>query len=67
MNAQRSPDDWLTAREIHEQYGMPLRVAQSLVRNRDRKGKAVRLDDFRRVMIRRSDVEPQSSGGTTCE
>ena len=61
---ERHPDDLLTAREISIQYGMPLTVAQSLVRNRDRKGLAERYDGFRRVLVKRKHVETQS-GGTT--
>ena len=64
MTEQR-PDDLLTARQISEEFGMPLHVAQDLVRNRDRNGLSVRFDDFRRVFVRRKDVLPQSSGGTT--
>ena len=61
MNEQRKPDDLLTARQISEEFGMPLHVAQDLVRNRDRNGLSVRFDDFRRVFVRRRDVLPQST------
>lgn len=63
---KRSEDDLLTARQIAEEYGMPLGVAQDLVRNRDRNGLSVRFAGFRRVFVRRRDVEAQS-GGITCE
>lgn len=64
--SQRKPDDLLTARQIAEEFGMPLHVAQDLVRNRDRNGKSVRFPEFRRVFVRRCDVLPQS-GGIRCE
>lgn len=61
-----SPDDLLTVRQLSEQYGYPLSVAQSLVKNLSRRGLAERIPNFRRVMVRRRYVEPQS-GGTTWE
>lgn len=70
MNAQRSPDDLLTARQIAEQYGLEPQVAQSLLRNLGRRGMLVTFPGFKRAFVRRRDVEPvehrlQSSGGTT--
>lgn len=59
-----SPDDLLTARQIATEYGIPLRTAEGLMRNLGSKGKVERIEGFRRVFVRRRDVEPQS-GGTT--
>lgn len=66
MSAQRkpAPDDLLTARQIAEEYHLPLRTAEGLMRNLGGKGKVVRIPGFRRVFVRRRDVEPQS-GRTT--
>lgn len=61
---KRSGDDLLTARQISDEYGIPLRTAEGLMRNLGSKGKVERIKGFRRVFVRRRDVEPQS-GGTT--
>lgn len=67
MPTERKPDDLLTARQICEQYGLELRVAESIVRNLGRKGKLVETP-IRRRIVRRADAFPerQASGGTTC-
>lgn len=56
MNTERRPDDLLTARDIAIQYGMSQSVAESLIRQRDREGKVVRLADFKRRFIHRADI-----------
>lgn len=66
MRDQRRPDDLLTARQIAEEYHLPKRTAENLVRNLGRRGLLVTFPGFRRAFVRRQDVEPQS-GGTTCE
>lgn len=73
MNAQRKPDDLLTAQDVAAQYGINPRVADSLLRQRGREGKLVYIEGFRRRFIRRGDIDldrlpqtrAQSSGGTT--
>lgn len=62
----RSPDDYLTVSQIREQYGYEPRVAESLVKNLSRRGLVARVPGFRRRMVLRKYVEPQS-GGTTWE
>lgn len=65
--------DLLTARDIARDYGINQAIAESLLRQRDREGKVVRLPEFRRRFIARADIglerlprQRQSSGGTTC-
>lgn len=62
----KSPEDLLTARQIAEEYHLPKRTAENLVRRLGRQGKLVTFPGFRRCFVKRQDVEPQS-GGTTCE
>lgn len=59
MKEPQKPDDLLTARQIADEFGMPLHVAQDLVRNRDRNGKSVRFEGFRRVFVMRKHVMPE--------
>lgn len=58
MSAKRkqSPDDLLTARAIANEYGIDQATVESLLKQRDREGKVVRLPDFRRRFIRRGDI-----------
>lgn len=62
------PDDLLTARMIADEKGWDIRMAESFVRALGRQGKIVRHPDFRRLFVRRRDVDDRlQSGGTTCE
>lgn len=71
MNAERKPDDLLTARQISDQYGLAQTTVESLLKQRDREGKVVRLEGFRRRLIHRCDIgfdnlpQRRQSGGTT--
>lgn len=47
----------LTPRTLAETYGLPFRVAQSLVRAMDREGQAYRFRGLRAVFVDRRDVE----------
>jgi hypothetical protein len=55
---ERKPDDVLTARDLHEQYGLAPRVAESIVRSLLRQGKCVALPIRRRAVLRK-DVFPE--------
>lgn len=54
----RDPEDLLTARQIVEQYGLELRVAESIVRALGRKGLLVETP-IRRRICRRGDAFPE--------
>lgn len=66
LGAARDPDDWLVVEQIREQYGYPTQVTESLMKNLSRRGLVKRVPGFRRRMVLRKYVEPQS-GGTTWE
>lgn len=53
---KQSPDDLMTARQVADQYGIDQATVESLLKQRDREGKVVRLPDFRRRFIRRGDI-----------
>jgi hypothetical protein len=62
----RRPDDLLTARDLADQYGFSRSTAESIVRRICKDGKGYSVPNFRRVFVKRADVEPvQSSGGMT--
>lgn len=59
----RDPEDLLTARQIVEQYGLELRVAESIVRALGRKGLLVETP-IRRRICRRGDAFPEQEHAT---
>lgn len=60
MTTQRrpKPSDWLTSRDISDEFGIPVPVADSLIRSMARSGATIhRIEGFRRVWIERGDFE----------
>lgn len=58
----RSGDDLLTARDLAEQYGYSQTFANSIMRNLAKRGLLYEVPGVRRVLARRSDVEPVKAG-----
>lgn len=64
MARKPRPDDLLTASDIADLFGWPIDRAESLLRKIARgEGKWIEIDGFRRLFIRRGDLEAKIRRG----